>query len=110
MDDDLGLDNGRQDLITLVDGRLMSTHGPEVCFGPHCCIHKPSDHPLRNAPLTWVGDLKMMFRVCEHKSIHPDPDALEYHQVAALIGRVPPYDGYHPCCEHHCCNEAFDDE
>ncbi len=104
--DGLGLDAGTSDLLVLHDGRTMQTHGPDVCFGPYCCIHNPSDHPLNTAPLTWLAEMALMFRVCKHGAVHPDPDALRFHMLMALIGRAVPYDGYHPCCDEHCCHEA----
>jgi hypothetical protein len=104
--DDFGLEDGRQDTIMLHNGTWMRTHGISVCFGKNCCIHNPSNHPLKDAPLYWLRDLGLMFRMCEHDSIHPDPDALDFHQMLAFIGRADFYDGYHPCCDSHCCNEA----
>ena len=61
--------------LALQDGRLLQVHNQSDCYGPNCCIHNPSDHPLRNAPLTWYPGVGMM-RVCEHDYIHPDPDDL----------------------------------
>lgn len=101
----LGLDNGTMDILVLHDGRTMSTHGRAKCLGPNCCIHSPSDHPLKDAPLSWLGEIAMMFRVCPHGNVHPDPDSLRFHQLMALMGRVVPYDGYHPCCAGLCCQE-----
>lgn len=73
------------DLITLHDGRLLSTHGPLSCkWDEHCCIHKPSDHPLKDAPLNWREsgpfDWKPshMERMCPHGIGHPDPDSLRF--------------------------------
>lgn len=104
MTDDLGLDSGDLDVLLLHDGTTMQTHGPARCFGDHCCIHKPSEHPLNTAPLAWNDDLKMMFRVCSHGEIHPDPDAMEFHLTMMLVGLRSFYDGWHPCCESLCCS------
>jgi len=61
--------------VTLYDGTLLSgVHAPDECFLEHCCIHNPSDHPLRTAPLAWMGGVRAMFRVCDHGLHHPDPD------------------------------------
>jgi hypothetical protein len=103
MGDGLGLDDGFMDVIVLHDGTTLQTHGPARCLGPHCCIHNPSDHPLKDAPLQWVADMRMMFRVCRHDSIHPDPDALEFRHTMTLLGRASWYDGWHPCCDDGCC-------
>lgn len=104
MSEGLGLDSGDLDVILLHDGTTMQTHGPARCLGPNCCIHNPSEHPLRTAPLAWVPEMKMMFRVCEHDSMHPDPDALAFNTQMALMGlRANFYDGWHPCCTQTCC-------
>lgn len=48
-----------------------------------CCIHAPSDHPLKAAPLAWVSLAHCMIRVCEHGEGHTDPDDLAYRAWAA---------------------------
>lgn len=64
--------------MALPNGLVLQTHGPSRCSGEHCCIHNPSDHPLREAPLNWRADRGLMERVCEHGVGHPDPDDLEH--------------------------------
>lgn len=106
-DDELaGLWTGDTDVIVLHDGRTMKVHGPNRCLGPHCCIHNPSEHPLKNAPLVWVDSVGQMFRVCLHDHLHPDPDSMEFHRAMAYAGLADFYDGWHPCCPARCC---FDD-
>jgi len=62
-------------VITCSDGGvLVRIHQPSACAGRPCCIHDPSDHPLRDAPLHWRSDLRLMERVCAHRVGHPDPD------------------------------------
>ena len=61
--------------IALHDGRILQVHEEADCLGEFCCIHNPSDHPLRDAPLTWIPAWGMM-RVCPHGMQHPDPDDL----------------------------------
>lgn len=100
--------SGMRDLISLSDGTLLSTHGPDACRSEACCIHSPSDHPLRSAPLRWMPKLYLMVRMCEHEVIHPDPDSMEYRTLLVLAGRLPFYDGWHPCCEQRCCIGYFD--
>jgi hypothetical protein len=100
--------DGSWTLLRQTDGLLVRTHGSAFCEGdPSCCIHNPSDHPLRFAPLRWVQfqpDEGLMFRVCRHDTIHPDPDALLYSNIAYLLGgRGTAYDGWHPCCVERCC-------
>jgi len=60
--------------ITLHDGRVLKTHGSDECSGSPCCIHSPSNHPLRNAPLGWRPERALIERLCEHGLWHPDPD------------------------------------
>ncbi len=67
------------DTIALHDGTILEGVHPEgTCYGPNCCIHNPSDHPLNTAPLAWMGEIRAMFRVCEHGFMHPDPDDLAF--------------------------------
>lgn len=57
----------------------LHTHPASACIDdPACCIHKPSDHPLRDAPLNWRGDRGLMERLCKHGIGHPDPDDLAH--------------------------------
>lgn len=86
---------------TFVDGRgrnLYVHRASDDCFDNHCCIHNPSDHPLRAAPLVWrqagIFDWKPshMERMCEHGVGHPDPDSLAFlrrngkNDLAEILG------------------------
>lgn len=53
-------------------------HEASVCAGQNCCVHSPSDHPLRDRPLHWRGDRGLMERICRHGIGHPDPDDLAH--------------------------------
>lgn len=65
--------------FTLYDGSILrNVHLPDECFLPNCCIHNPSDHPLKDAPLSWMGGARAMFRVCKHGFHHPDPDDMAF--------------------------------
>lgn len=57
---------------------VLVTHPEGTCRGEHCCIHNPSDHRLKDAPLHWRTDRGMMERICEHGIGHPDPDDLSH--------------------------------
>ncbi len=57
---------------------LTNVHPPEKCAGRHCVLHNPSDHPLKDAPLNWRGDTRVMERKCPHGIGHPDPDDVAY--------------------------------
>ncbi|WP_394621319.1 hypothetical protein JNUCC0626_20140 [Lentzea sp. JNUCC 0626] len=65
------------DVICLHDGRVMSTHPDTACTWDRCCVHRPSDHPLKTAPLFWDHDKRIMLRRCKHNNLHPDPDDLK---------------------------------
>lgn len=83
---------------------ILHAHGPELCKDdPACCIHKPSDHPLRHAPLQWRADLGLMERRCPHGIGHPDPDDLAFKKRT-----MDDYDDYafgvHGC--DGCCSAA----
>lgn len=71
--------------IALHDGRILQVHPADVCIGPHCCIHNPSDHPLKDASLDWWPEVGMMRR-CEHGFTHPDPDDIA---VKPLLYGIP---------------------
>lgn len=82
----------------------LHTHGPEQCKDDAaCCIHKPSNHPLKDAPLQWRGDRGLMERKCPHGVGHPDPDDLAHKKRT-----MPDYDDYafgvHGC--DGCCRPA----
>lgn len=57
---------------------VLRTHRADACTGEHCCIHNPSDHPLKDADLNWRADRGLMERLCSHGVGHPDPDDIEF--------------------------------
>jgi hypothetical protein len=73
-------------------------HARSACHGRSCCIHNPSRHRLRFAPLFWRGWPYGMERVCEHGIGHPDPDDAAYRHAAGLY-----IDEAHTC--DGCCRE-----
>jgi hypothetical protein len=58
------------------EGVLTGVHQPSQCAGRPCVIHAPSAHHMRDWPLVWRPDLRMMERHCPHGIGHPDPDDL----------------------------------
>ena len=63
------------------------THDARECANDkNCCLHKPSDHPLKDAELLWRGDRspQIMERLCSHGIGHPDPDAMNH--LLTLLG------------------------
>lgn len=66
-------------------GKHVEVHErTDDCLEHGCCIHNPSDHPLKDAPLVWrvagAFDIKPshMERHCDHGVGHPDPDSLAF--------------------------------
>lgn len=55
-------------------GQLVEVHEASVCGGDRCCVHNPSNHPLKTARLHWRADREIMERICAHGVGHPDPD------------------------------------
>lgn len=78
---------------------LLQVHGPIRCR-PTCPVHWPSDHPLVDAPLWWVGDIGVMMRLCPHNTLHPDPDDQQI--------RLHPELARHDC--DGCCAPTIDGE
>lgn len=56
----------------------MSKHASDLCQGTYCCLHNPSDHHMKDWPLKFRSDKKVMTRVCPHGIDHPDPDDLAF--------------------------------
>ncbi len=80
---------------------VLVTHPESACADdPACCIHKPSDHKLKDAPLNWRGDRGLMERICEHGVGHPDPDHLAhtYRLAGASAASVEAVHGCDGCC------------
>jgi hypothetical protein len=61
------------------DARQMlgNVHDREDCSGA-CPIHAPSDHHMREWPLHWRDDRRLMERICPHGVGHPDPDHIAF--------------------------------
>lgn len=101
-------------VLAVENAVLSNVHPADQCAGEGCWIHKPSDHPLRDAPV-WVMGRDEIYRACEcfdrdseePTGLHPDPD------WAAFAARFVPWPEppRHPCCPaRHCCGEEADDE
>ena len=75
----------------------LMVHEAGTCEGQNCCIHNPSDHPLKNAELNWRSDRRIMERLCPNCGCgHPDPDDLWFR--INIKGEDPEYAGVHGCC------------
>lgn len=67
-----------------------------------CVIHRPSDHHMRDWPLHWRDDRKLMERLCAHGIGHPDPDDIAFKR-RALGDRRADAEAVHGCdgcCAH----------
>lgn len=80
---------------------FTNVHDKSACAGSACCVHHPSDHPLRDAPLHWREDRGLMERVCEHGVGHPDYDDLAHHM--RQYGEEAEWRGVHGC--DGCCSD-----
>lgn len=76
---------------------LQNVHSASKCAGRHCVLHNPSDHHMREWPLNWRDDTKIMERLCPHGVGHPDPDDVAYQiMVDRSWAAIHGCDG---CCE-----------
>lgn len=53
---------------------LHNVHTVMRCAPEPCVLHNPTDHHMRDWPVSWHGDARVMGRVCSHHVWHPDPD------------------------------------
>lgn len=76
-------------------------HKSNECANQYCIFHNPSDHHMKEWPITIrldrIGGL--CERVCEHGTGHPDPDSLAY---VITLPNASKYEGVHGC--DGCCN------
>lgn len=90
-------------------------HPVTDCARRHCWVHNPSRHPLRDAPVYWMGPGEI-YRACPHRpedaphssyeGLHADPDHLDYLQGPSKHegwqGRFP----HGGCCGARCCRSG----
>lgn len=75
-------------------------HARKRCQGQGCCIHNPSPHHMRDWPLLWREDRRLMERTCKHGVGHPDPDHIAH--TRRLRGEeAAGYEAVHGC--DGCC-------
>lgn len=86
-------------------GQKLTIHSESLYCLTRCCIHNPSDHPMRDFPRHWRGDKGIMERICPHGVGHPDPDDLAFK----LYMRGPRvwHHSVHGC--DGCCKGSYDD-
>ena len=91
------------DRLTDDSDTVWKVHKREKCGGEFCCIHNPSDHPLKDAKLVLRKDLfKYGFaeRICIDGIGHSDPDAVAFYAKQGNHGL-----GVHGC--DGCCNGTY---
>lgn len=96
----------RHDYTTLGPGEILATHPADRCAGTPCCIHNPSDHPLRHAQLHWEPADRSMSRRCVHGQLHPDPDHIGWLRLVGQFAKAQEQT-IHTCCATRCCAPAW---
>lgn len=80
-DEQFHVENAAEPIFGIQVGpAVLNVHRKENCSGEHCVVHNPSDHHMRDWPLNWRSDRKMMERICPHGVGHPDPDDLAHKE------------------------------
>lgn len=87
----------------LVHDINLGVHHRSLCAGEFCSIHNPSQHSLRDAPLNWRSDRRIMERICSHGVGHPDPDDYQYRLKVNSNRDNPNTDAVHGC-DGCCCS------
>jgi len=90
--------------VILPGGQKILAHDESVCAGQEtCCIHKPSDHHMRDWQMNWRDDTRVMERICEHGVGHPDPDHLAHQRKFLRLDEIE-WDSIHGC--DSCCSPS----
>lgn len=76
---------------------LSTVHDAKLCAGELCPFHNPSDHHMKDWPMTFNSP--MLYRYCQHGYEHPDPDALDYARRNKL--NTDPH--HRELCDGCCC-------
>ena len=81
---------------------LVNVHTEDQCAGPHCAIHNPSDHPLKDAPLWFRARAGILIteRICECEIGHPDFDWLDFLRIRGMSEEDVATEAVHGCCGH----------
>ena len=92
------------DIIGMHNQTPIVVHAPDACAGRSCCVHNPSDHPMRGFPQYYRFDIGLMERTCPHGIGHPDPDDLAYRRDRYGADHARGL-GIHGC--DGCCRDAY---
>ncbi len=85
----------------------LRVHNRKLCEGRPCSIHHPSDHHMKDWPLNWRGDRRIMERLCRHFNDdgeleytigHPDPDDAAFREARDGENADPGVHGCDGCC------------
>jgi hypothetical protein len=87
--------------VTMPNGDKLKVHDRKQCAGRNCCIHNPSDTPMKDWPLNWRPFKRVMERICPCGVGHDDVDDLIFRYQA---GRSL---GCHGCCPERCCESSY---
>lgn len=66
-----------EEYVTGTNQKIL-VHNKEQCKGRNCCIHNPSDNPMKDWPTNWRQDRHLMERICPCGVGHPDIDDLAF--------------------------------
>lgn len=81
-------------------GVVYQIHSPSICLGQPCAFHNPKKHHMWEWPWMLNGHQNyMMFRLCSHNQLHPDPDSVDF-----FVREMGYCDVVHSCCEEMCCH------
>lgn len=73
----------------LVPAQVLNVHPKEYCVGSTCTIHYQTRHKFRFDPQFFDGNTGAIYRVCQNRGFHLDPDEV----------RVPPGHVEPDCCK-----------
>ena len=63
--------------FVFVNGVSHNIHRKVDCKGRYCCMHKPSEHAMRDWPML-LRETGLVERLCSHGVGHPDPDSVAF--------------------------------
>ena len=101
--DATNLANGRG-VIGVEGAFLTNVHPAGQCAGETCWVHRPSEWPLRDAPVVADRSTLVIYRRCEHGRLHLDIDDRLFRRRHGTRHRWSWVSSdAHPCCSQLCC-------
>ena len=84
--------------VMSAEGLVVTTHAEALCEGRVCAIHNPSNHHMRDWPVTLRLDRNgLLERQCPHGQGHPDPDSVAHFEAQG--DETAGYHGCDGCCQ-----------